>query len=292
MPKGLTATVEPGSSSVERERLRQWALVLPLLLLVSLLFIVPIVQMLWLSFAEPALGLQNYALIQSSSGIQAALWNTARIVVLTTALSVCLGYLVAYVLVHSSARQFQWMMICVLVPFWVSVLVRAFAWLTLLHANGLVNRALIWTGIIGEPLALVRNELGVVIGMVHYMLPYAILPLYAGMKGIDNRLVSAARGLGAGPFEAFIRVFLPLSLPGLFGAALLVLIFSLGFFITPIILGGGKTVMIAELISVQILNTANWGVGTMLASVLLVAVFLLLVTIGRLVDLRNLFGAR
>lgn len=292
MPKGLTASVEAGGSSVERERLRQWALVLPLLLLVVLLFILPIIQVLWVSFAEPTLGLQNYALIQSSSGIQAALWNTARIVSLTTAISICLGYLVAYVLVHASARQFRWMMICVLVPFWVSVLVRAFAWLTLLHANGLVNRALIWTGIVGEPLALVRNELGVVIGMVHYMLPYAILPLYAGMKGIDTRLVSAARGLGAGPFEAFVRVFLPLSLPGLFGAALLVLIFSLGFFITPIILGGGKTMMIAELISVQILNTANWGVGTMLASVLLISVFLLLVTIGRLVDIRALFGAR
>lgn len=292
MPSGLAASDELGRSSVERERLRQWALVLPLLLLVSLLFILPIVQVLWVSVAEPALGLQNYALVRSSAGIQAALWNTARIVALTTAISICLGYLVAYVLVHASARQFQWMMICVLVPFWVSVLVRAFAWLTLLHANGLVNRALIWTGIIGEPLALVRNELGVIIGMVHYMLPYAILPLYAGMKGIDNRLISAARGLGAGPFEAFIRVFLPLSLPGLFGAALLVLIFSLGFFITPIILGGGKTVMIAELISVQILNTANWGVGTMLASVLLISVFLLLATIGRLVDIRAMFGAR
>lgn len=292
MPSGVTNSVDLGRSSVERECLRQWALVLPLLLLVSLLFILPIIQVLWVSFAEPSLGLQNYALIQSSSGIQAALWNTVRIVVLTTVVTICLGYLVAYVLVHASARQFQWMMICVLVPFWVSVLVRAFAWLTLLHTNGLVNRALLWTGIIGEPLELVRNELGIVIGMVHYMLPYAILPLYAGMKGIDDRLVSAARGLGAGPFEAFVRIFLPLSLPGLFGATLLVLIFSLGFFITPIILGGGKTVMIAELVSVQILNTANWGVGTMLASILLFSVFLLIATIGRLVDIRTLFGAR
>src|SRR5690606_16549717 len=122
----------------------------------------------------PTAGLQNYSLLLSSSGIQAVLWNTARICFLTTALSVGLGYIVAYMMVHATSRQFRWMMACVLVPFWVSVLVRAFAWLTLLQANGLINQALIATGIVGEPLALVRNEIGVVIGMVHYMLPYAI----------------------------------------------------------------------------------------------------------------------
>ncbi|MGE3871486.1 MAG: ABC transporter permease [Parvibaculaceae bacterium] len=291
MADAASLAISSGSSA-RRDALQQWVFVLPLLLLILLLFVAPIGRVLWLSFAEPELGLQNYRRILSSTGIQAVLWNTFRICATTTVISVAFGYLVAYVLVHASPRQFRWMMMAVLVPFWVSVLVRAFAWLTLLHSNGLVNRALLWAGLIDEPLALVRNELGVVIGMVHYMLPYAILPLYAGMLGIDTRLVQAARGLGAGPMEAFLRVFLPLSLPGVFGAALLVLIFSLGFYITPIILGGGKTVMIAEFISVQILQTANWGTGTMLASVLLLSVLVLLALLGRLIDVQKLFAAR
>lgn len=288
--RGVVSSTGSGDSG-DRDRLRQWALVAPLLLLVVVMFILPIGRVLWLSFTEPEVGLQNYALLLSSPGIRAVLWNTAHICLLTTALSIGLGYVVAYVMVHASSRRFRWMMVCVLIPFWVSVLVRAFAWLTLLQANGLVNEALIATGIIDEPLALVRNEVGVVIGMVHYMLPYAILVLYAGMTGIDQRLVNAARGLGAGPVQAFLRVFLPLSLPGIFGATVLVLIFSLGFYVTPIVLGGGKTIMIAEQISVQILQTANWGVGTMLASVLLLSVVLLLVIAGRVVNIRSLFGA-
>ena len=284
--------MEKSSSGALHGALRQWALIAPLLLLISLLFLAPITRILWISLAQPTPGFQNYELVFSNAGIQSVFLNTARICLLTTVTSVCLGYLVAYALVHASRTQFRLMMICVLVPFWISVLVRAFAWLTLLQTNGVINRALMWAGIVHEPLPLVRNELGVIIGMVHYMLPYAILTLYAGMIGIDSRLVSAARGLGAGPLEAFFRVFFPLSLPGVFSAVLLVLIFSLGFYVTPIILGGGKSVMIAELISVQVLQTANWAVGTMLASVLLISVFSLLAIAGRLIDVRKLFGIR
>lgn len=290
MHNDLVASAKSGSSE-NRNNLRHWALVAPLLLLVVVMFILPIGRVLWYSVTEPTVGLQNYSLLLSSSGIQAVLWNTARICILTTVISVVLSYIVAYVLVQASSSQFRWMMVCVLVPFWVSVLVRAFAWLTLLQANGLINQTLLWSGVIDEPLSLVRNEVGVVIGMVHYMLPYAILVLYAGMTGIDRRLVNAARGLGAGPMQAFLRVFLPLSLPGVAGATVLVLIFSLGFYVTPIVLGGGKTIMIAEQISVQILQTANWGVGTMLASVLLLSVFLLLAIAGRMLNVRSLFGA-
>jgi putative spermidine/putrescine transport system permease protein len=277
-------------SSGGQDHLRHWGLIAPLLLLVLVMFLLPIGRVLWFSVTEPSVGLQNYSLLLSSSGIRDVLWNTARICFLTTAISVGLGYIVAYMLVQASSRQFYWMMICILVPLWVSVLVRTFAWLTLLQANGLVNQVLIMTGFVDEPLALVRNEFGVIVGMVHYMLPYAILVLYAGMAGIDDRLVKAARGLGARPTQAFVRVFLPLSLPGIFGATLLVLIFSLGFYVTPIVLGGGKTIMIAEQISVQILQTANWGAGTMLASVLLLSVFLLLALAGRFFNVRSLFG--
>jgi putative spermidine/putrescine transport system permease protein len=127
--------------------------------------------------------------------------------------------------------------------------------------------------------------------MVHYMAPMAVLTLYVNMQGIDRRLVAAARGLGASRREAFLRVFLPLSLPGIVAAGILVFIFSLGFYITPAILGGGKTLMVAEYISVMITETLNWGTGTMMASTLMIAVLALLAILSRVVDLRRLFGA-
>jgi len=126
--------------------------------------------------------------------------------------------------------------------------------------------------------------------MVHYMVPYAVLPLYAGMKGIDPALAAASRSLGAGPARTFVKVFLPLSLPGIFAAGLLVFVLSLGFLVTPAILGGGKVVMIAEYVRLQIFQTVRWGVGTMMASVLLLSVLALIALLSRVVDVRRLFG--
>jgi putative spermidine/putrescine transport system permease protein len=228
----------------------------------------------------------------TSESVQRVLWTTARISLITTAITMLLGYVVAYAMVHATAGQLRWLTFFVLLPLWISVLVRAFAWVTLLRSNGLINTALLQLGLIGEPIALLRNEIGVMIGMVHYMIPFAVLPLYANMRGIDLRLVAAARGLGASAWQAFARVFLPLSMPGIVGAGVLVFIFSLGFYVTPAILGGGRVLLVSEYIGVQILNTIRWGLATMLASTLLVCVLLLLAALSRLVDLRNLFGAR
>jgi putative spermidine/putrescine transport system permease protein len=196
------------------------------------------------------------------------------------------------VLTHAKPTAQRLMMLGVLLPLWMSVLVRAFAWVTLLRRQGLVNNALIGMGAIDEPLALMWNEIGVTIGMVHYMLPLGILPLWAAMRDIDGRVLAASRGLGASATQTFVRVFLPLSLPGVIGAGLLVFIFSLGFFITPAILGGGKTIMVAEYINVQIHESLRWGVGTMIASTLVATIFALMFALSRLVDLRTLFGAK
>jgi putative spermidine/putrescine transport system permease protein len=147
-------------------------------------------------------------------------------------------------------------------------------------------------GLITEPLPLVRNEFGVILGMVHYMIPYAVLPLYANMQGIDQRLVLAARGLGASPVRTFRKIFLPLTIPGIVSAGILVFIFALGFYITPALLGGGKTIMLAEYISIQIIDTLNWGAGTMLATTLLLTVVLLLYLLARFANLREIFGIK
>ncbi len=267
-------------------------MVAPLLLVVLGLYLYPIGEVLWISVTDPSLGLQNYEKLATSGSIQRILLTTVKIAVITTVIAVLAGYLVAYAMAHVGRTQLVWIMLFVLVPFWVSVLVRAFSWLMLLHDGGLLNTALQETGLTSEPLPLVRNELGAVIGIVHYMIPYAVLPLFANMRTIDPSYVAAARGLGASPFAAFWRVYLPATLPAVIGASLLVFILTLGFFVTPAILGGGKTVMVAEYVSVQILQLSRWGVAAMMATVLLVAVLLLLATLDRFVNLRVLFGAK
>ena len=289
------ATAALDRPAAGRSRVRAspyWLLLLPLLVPLVLLYLVPLGRVLWISFTDPTPGLANYERLLAFPALQRVLFTTLRIGAITTGLALLLGYLVAYVMVHAGPRHRLWVTAFVLVPFWVSLLVRAFAWLTLLRTEGVINQALLGWGLIAQPLALVHNELGVVIGMVHYMVPYAVLPLYANMQGIDPRLADASRSLGAGPLTTFLRIFLPLSLPGIAAAGVLVFIFSLGFFVTPALLGGGKVVMIAEYVSVQILQTVRWGVGTMMASVLLLTVLLLLLAMSRVVDLRRLFGAR
>jgi putative spermidine/putrescine transport system permease protein len=274
------------------DRRISWLLIAPALAMVVIFYFTPLVRVLWISVSEPALGFDNYALLFTSAPILRMLITTARICVFTTAITLVLAYVVAYVLTHTSRLAQRVMVIGVLLPLWMSVLVRAFAWVTLLRREGLLNKALMAAGLIDEPLALMWNEIGVVIGMVHYMLPLGILPLWAAMRAIDGSCLAAARSLGAGPVRTFFRVFLPLSLPGIIGAGLLVFIFSLGFFITPAILGGGKTIMAAEYINVQIQESLRWGVGTMIASTLIATIFLLMFVLGRVVDLRTLFGAK
>ena len=268
-----------------------WLMMLVPLVLLLVFYIYPILQVLWISFTEPEPGLGNYAILVDNEGVQRMLWRTTRICVVTTVLTMLIGYLIAYTMVHANRRHQQWMLFCVLLSFWISVLVRAFSWLTLLKRQGVINAVLMHLGIVEEPLTMVRNEFGVVVGIVHYMIPYAVLPLFANMQGIDTRLVPAARGLGATAFGAFRRVFLPLSLPGIVGAGILVFIFSLGFFVTPAILGGGKSTMISEYISVQISQTLRWGLGAMLASTMLVTVFLMVGLMSMFVSPRKLYGA-
>jgi putative spermidine/putrescine transport system permease protein len=268
-----------------------WALIMPALLLMTAFYIAPILQVLAISVTEPQPGLGNYERLFTSESVQRVIGTTLRIGVITTAVALLLGYVLAYRIAMSGPKAQRWWLLAVLVPLWISVLVRAFAWVTLLRRQGLVNQGLLAAGVIDQPLALVWNELGIVIGMVHYMVPYAVLPMLSSMREIDPRVLTAARGLGAGRIRTFLRIFLPLSLPGLIAAGVLVFIFSLGFYITPALLGGGKTLMVAEWIKLQILDLIRWGLGAMMATVLVVAILATLAVFSRLVNLRRLFGA-
>jgi putative spermidine/putrescine transport system permease protein len=279
----VTAAGRPG--------LAWWLLILPALVLLLVFYVAPILQVLAISVTEPEPGLGNYERIFTSESVQRVILTTLRICLITTVLALLLGYAIAYAITLATPRARGWWILAVLVPLWISVLVRAFAWVTLLRRQGLVNNTLMNAGVISEPLPLVWNEFGIVVGMVHYMVPFAVLPMLASMREIDPRLLAAARGLGASRGQVFRRVFLPLSMPGVIAAAVLVFIFSLGFYITPAILGGGKTLMVAEWISLQILDLIRWGLGTMMATMLVVAILVTLAVFSRIVDLRRIFGS-
>lgn len=268
------------SLRLDMERLYLLMVVLPCVFL-AVFYFLPVFNVLLLSVTDPQLGLGNYELLLSSSALHRIFINTLRVSLMTTVVTLALGYLVALGLIAMRDRERRVVLFVVLASFWISALIRAYAWVAILQSNGLVNQALMSLGLIDQPLQLVRNELGVVIGMVHYMLPYAILPLYANMSGIDRRLTDAARALGASRWRSFWWVFFPQSVPGLVGAGILVLIFSLGFYVTPAILGGGRVVMVAQYIAQQISETLRWGLASMLATVLVVAVVVLTIWMGR-----------
>lgn len=268
-----------------------WLLIAPAVILMAGLYFYPLFKVLVISVSEPEPGFGNYEKLLSSESIHQTLIVTLRICVITTFFTLLLGYVVSYAMVQASMAWLRWLMFFVLLPLWISVLVRAFSWITLLRSNGLINDVLMGWGLIEAPLPLMRNEFGVSVGMIHYMLPFAVLPLYANMRTIDLRLIAAARALGAPPWTAFRRIFLPLSIPGVVASGTLVFIFSMGFYVTPALLGGGRVFMVAEYIGIQITQTLRWGIGTMLATLLLVSILLLLLLLGRVVNLRKLFGA-
>ena len=267
-------------------------LVAPLFGLIIALYAWPVINILWLGISDPELGMQNFRPLFTKSSLVKILWTTIRVCLITTLCSVVIGYLIAYTMVNLVGRERNWMLTLVLISFWVSVLVRAFSWLTLLGRNGLFNAALVGSGLIEEPISMIRNEFGVLIGMVHYMVPYAVLPLLANMQGIDHRIMDASRSLGAGSFITFRRIFLPLTKPGVIASSLLVFIISLGFYVTPALLGGGRVLMVAEYVSVQILVTVQWGIAAMLATLLLFGVFALLYIMSRFMKIGEVFGAR
>ena len=203
------------------------------------------------------------------------LLRTFSISAVVTLLCIALGYPLAYWLSTLSARRANLMMILVLLPFWTSVLVRIAAWIVLLQTNGLVNRFLMFTGLTGEPVPLLFNRLGVVIAMVHILLPFMILPLYSVMKSVPTNYVRAAVSLGSAPLAAFFRVYVPQTYPGVAAGGLLVFITSIGYYVTPALLGGAGDQMLSYYVAQYTNVDVNWGMACALGSVLLTATLIL-----------------
>ena len=274
----------------ERPGLQASLWTLPALLILAVTYFYPLVHVLSTSLTEPTPGLGNYTGLASDFNAQRIIFTTLRISLTATFVSVVLGYVVAYAMVTGSRRFRLLIFACVMVPFWISILVRTFAWILILRSEGLINNALVALHVIDDPIDMLYSEFGVLVGTIHYMIPIAVLTMYGQMEGIDRRLLTAARGLGAGPLFAFRTVFLPLSQPGLVAATVLIFINGIGYFIIPALLGGGKTLMLAEYIGLLITTTVNWGLGTALATVLVMIVMALLFVMSRFVDIRRSLG--
>ena len=277
--QALTRHISPG-----------WLLVAPFFLVVVAFYLGPLANILWLSVTDPEPGLGNYEKLVENDALARILWTTFRTCAITTVFSVGIGYCLAYAMVHAHQKNQNIMLTLLLISFWISVLVRTFAWLMLLGHNGLVNNGMEAIGLIDRPVRFMRNELGVLIGMVHYMVPYAVLPLMANMQTLDPRVMAASRNLGANGVQTFRRIYLPLTIPGLVASSLLVFILSLGFYVTPAILGGGKVLMVAEYISVQLLVTLQWGTAAMLGTLMLIGVLGLLWVMSRFMQLAAVCG--
>lgn len=252
--------------------LRATLLIGPLLLFLAVAYIVPFLGVIRWSVTLPEPGVGQYGVALTDPLVQSVLLRTLRICAAVTVLSVVFAYAITLIWVRGSPVQRLLVELCILIPFWISVLTRAFGWLALLSNRGIVNDWLMTAGIITQPLTLVRNEFGVIVGMVHFLIPFAVFPLASAMRTVDERVLMAARGMGSGRARSFWQVFVPMTQSGILGAGLVVFVFGLGFFVTPAILGGGRSVMVAELIYLRIFQSPNWGLAAAISVILMLAV--------------------
>ncbi len=274
------------------ERLSLAGLVLPALLLILVTMLAPVGWLFYLSVLSDAgsFSLEHYRRMWEQPSYGRTFWTTFEVSLLTTGICMLLGYPLAYFLSELPKRTANLCMIAVLLPLWTSLLVRTYAWLVLLQRRGLINGWGIELGLWDEPLALVHNLTGTLIGTVHVMLPFLVLPLYSAMRAIDRSYLRAAANLGASPLRSFWLVFFPLAMPGLSSGALIVFVLCLGFYVTPAVLGGGKVIMVSSRIANDIEIFFNWGAASALGVVLLVLTAAVVLVATRMVRMNGVLG--
>ncbi|MEY9103509.1 putative spermidine/putrescine transport system permease protein [Sinorhizobium fredii] len=243
---------------------------MPALGLLVLFFVVPVAILLARSVSEPVPGFGNYAELLGSSTYLRIFANTFLVSGLVTFVSLLIGFPVAWALAVMPSRFASVVFAILLLSMWTNLLARTYAWMVLLQRTGVINKVLIGLGLIDKPLPLVNNLTGVTIGMTYIMLPFIILPLYGVIRKIDPAILQAAALCGANRWQSLVRVLLPLAMPGMAAGALMVFVMSLGYFVTPALLGGTANMMLAELIAQFVQSLVNWGMGGAAALVLLV----------------------
>jgi len=283
---------DPSRYHHRREQGLMLALALPALMVVLLLIVLPVGWLAWQSIYHDGFTLENYRRILGEDVYWRTFLFTFEISLLVTGLALLLGYPIAYA-AHAASKGWSiFILALVVLPFWTSVLVRAYAWLVLLQRTGVINQLLQGLGVISEPLALVHNTFGTVVATVHILLPFMVLPLYAAMQKIPADLMQAGASLGASPSHAFWRIFLPLSLPGVLAGSTLVFVLCLGFYITPELLGGGRTLMVSMLVSRNVELYNQWGAASAVGVVLLLSVGLIFYVVSRFIQLDRVLETR
>jgi putative spermidine/putrescine transport system permease protein len=263
-------------------------LLAPGLALILLLFLYPLFRLVVQSFLEPTPGFGNYVEVVTDPTLWQIIETTLVISAQCTAATLLLAYPVSYLLSQLPRRRANLLMMFVLLPFWTSLLVRMYAWMVLLGRQGIINELLLGFDLTSNPLPMLYNRFAVIVGMSHFLLPFMILSLYSTMIGIDRNLIEAASSMGSSWRQTFLRIYLPLSLPGVYAGCLLVFILAMGFYITPALLGSPQETTISVYIQQQI-QFLNWGEGTAMAVILVAIVIGLFALYDRLLGFDRLF---
>jgi putative spermidine/putrescine transport system permease protein len=280
----------PAAAGLLRERPQLLGLVLmaPMLLWMLVFFILPTALMVWRSFNER--GLAPYHMILTSPVYIKVVLTTFKISFLTTCGCLLLGYPVAYVLTIAQPAARGALLVLVVLPYWLDFIVRSYSWMILLGRRGPINQLILFLGLSESPLQLLYNLFSVLVGMIQILLPLTILTLFSVMLRIDRRLLDAATIHGASRWQAFRTVFLPLSLPGVYAAGLLVFVSALGFYVTPALLGGPKQTMISQTIMVFASTLLDWPLASAAGVLLLIISAILLAIYNRFFSLDRMLG--
>ncbi|WP_404989400.1 ABC transporter permease [Caballeronia sp. LZ003] len=286
------AAADPSVRHQRRDDRAMLLLMAPALFVVIVLLVVPLAWLSWQSiYHEGAFTLVNYRRVFTGAYLDTFLL-TFKLSIIVTGVTLLLGYPVAYFAASVSPRWSALILGMVILPFWTSVLVRTYAWLVLLQRTGLINKALLGMGLIERPLQLSYNQFGTIIAMVHILLPFMVLPLYSAMQKIPPNLSQAGASLGGSPLHVFMRVFLPLSMGGVIAGVTLVFVLCLGFYITPELMGGGKSMMVSMIVSRNVEIYNSWGAASSVSVVLLLCVFAIFWLASRVIPLEKTLGAK
>jgi len=276
---------------------RPWILLSPALVTLLFLMVVPMAILFVYSFYEhidiavdvPAFQFANWEEFFTDSYYHYGIWQTFRVAGITTVICMVVGYIPAYYIAYTPFRHKWLLMLLLILPFWVSFIIRTLSWIHILGKEGIINVVLLKLGIIDQPLQMLYTEGSVILGLLHFLLPYMIINIYVSLEGIDRNLVSAARTLGCTPWQAFLQVTLPLSFPGLAAGTLLVFVLAAGSYVTPLLLGGPDDFLFGNLIFDAMMEEVNWPLGATLSIVLLVALGVLVILYNRFMGLSQIY---
>jgi spermidine/putrescine transport system permease protein len=282
---------------MEKDSWKPWALLSPSLTAVFLLLVIPVCFVLVYSFwlraptgADiPAFQFGNYAKFFEDFFYPKIMLQTIRVSLETVALCLIMGYIPAYFFFRTESRIKPLLLLLIMLPFWISFIIRTLSWINILGDTGLINHVLMRIGILKEPLGMLYNEGAVLMGLIQFLLPFMILNIYVSLEGIDKSLLEAARSLGCTEWQAFKEVTLPLSLPGVSAGCLLVFVLTAGTYIPPMILGGPGNDMIANLIFKRVIGTLDWPFGSAISVILLTLLVIIIYTYNRYLGINQLF---